>query len=33
MVRHRGRNVLYVWRVLPETRGKSLEQIERELVD
>ena len=24
---------LYVWKFLPETRGKSLEQIERELVD
>jgi len=24
---------IYIWRVLPETRGKSLETIERELVD
>lgn len=24
---------VFVWKVLPETRGKSLEQIERELVD
>jgi hypothetical protein len=24
---------LYLWKFLPETRGKSLEQIERELVD
>jgi len=23
----------YVWRRLPETKGKTLEQIERELVD